>query len=181
MALKQIEAAEIPLVAGWLGEPANYQWLDFGRGVQRIDPVALRIMLQRDIHLLRTFTPDGDDGRPVGVVGLSDINRNFGTATLWVVLGDKQRAAQARRDARRHDEYGRRGLTTQALSEMLSIAFDELGLAAVNAWTLENNWRAQRLLDQLNFRLIGRQRSCHVMDGRRYDRLWYDLLAEEYS
>jgi RimJ/RimL family protein N-acetyltransferase len=167
MALKQIEAAEIPLVAGWLGEPRNYQWLDFGRGVQQIDSVALRIMLQRDIHLLRTFTADGNDSRPVGIVGLSDINRNFGTATIWAVLGEKQ--------------YGRRGLTTPALRELLSIAFDELGLAAVNAWTLENNRRGQRILDQLKFRLIGRQRSCHVMDGRRYDRLWYDLLAEEYS
>ena len=167
MALKQIEAAEIPLVAGWLSEPRNYQWLDFGRGVQRIEPVALRIMLQRDIHLLRTFTLDGDDSRPVGIVGLSDINRNFGTATLWAVLGEKQ--------------YGRLGLTTPAVRDLLSIAFHELGLAAVNAWTLEHNRRAQRILDQLNFRLFGRQRSCHVVDGRRYDRLWYDLLAEEYS
>lgn len=167
MSLRPVEMSDIPLVAEWLGDPANYQWLDFGRGVQRIDPVALRIMLQRDLHLLRLFNGDDGEARPIGIVGLSDIDRNFGTATLWAVLGEK--------------EYGRRRLTTQALREILSIGFGDLGLSVVDAWTLETNRGGQRILDELNFRFIGRQRSCHVVEGQRYDRLWYDLLAEEHS
>lgn len=167
MRLRPIESADIPRVAEWLGGEENYQWLDFGHGVQRLSPVALRIMVQRDIHLLRLFTPDEDEDRAVGLVGLSDIDRNFGTATLWAVLGDK--------------EYGRSGLTTRALSRLLTIGFREVGLAVVHAWTLETNRAGQRITEQLKFRFIGRQRSCHVVDGRRYDRLWYDLLAEEHE
>jgi RimJ/RimL family protein N-acetyltransferase len=164
--LKEIASEDIPLVAGWLGDPANYNWLDFGRGVQRVDEVALRVMLQRDIHLLRTFTTDDDD-RPVGLVGLSDINPSFGTATVWTVLGDKSAA--------------RRRVTTRAVGGLLTVGFRDLGLAAINAWTLEINRGGQRLIEALNFRFFGRQRRCHLMTGRYYDRLWYDMLAEEHQ
>ena len=35
--------------------------------------------------------------------------------------------------------------------------------------------------EDLGFRYIGRQRQCHVIDGRAYDRLLFDLLAEEFT
>lgn len=167
MRLKPFESADIPLVAGWLAQEENHRWLDFGRGLQRPGDIGLRVMIQRDIHVLRLYAPDEDADRPVGIVGLSDVDRNFGTATLWAVLGDK--------------EYGERRLTTRALSALLTIGFDEIGLTSVNAWTLEINRGGQRIMDHLKFQFIGRQRKCHVIDGRRYDRLWYDLLAEEHE
>lgn len=164
MKLKEIQREDIPLVAGWLSDPANYRWLDFGRGVQAVDAVALRIMLQRDIHLLRLFT--GDDDRPIGLVGLSDINRSFGTATAWTVLGDKAAARQ--------------GITTRAVGGILTLGFRDLGLASVDGWTLETNRGGKGVMERLNFKFIGRQRKCHRVDGCLYDRLWYDILAEEH-
>ncbi len=46
----------IELVAGWLGKPENYKWLDFGNGVQMVNPITLRIMTQRDIHVFRAYS-----------------------------------------------------------------------------------------------------------------------------
>lgn len=167
MILKEIGTAEVPIVAGWLSDPDNYRWLDFGRGVQAVDALALRIMLQRDIHLLRVFTADDDDEQPVGLVGLSDINRSFGTATVWAVLGRKS-AARGR-------------VTTRAVSRVLTLGFQDLGLASINGWTLETNRGGRKVMERLNFTFIGRQRKCHRVDDCLYDRLWYDLLAEEHQ
>ena len=124
---------------------------------------ALKVMTQRHMHLLRVFTSDGDDV-PIGVVGLSDIDRSFKTATAWVVLGNKR--------------YG--GQTTKAVSKLLTLGFAEVGLEAVNVWTVEVNTPGRRLIARLNFRYVGRLRRCHYIDGRPYDRLLFDLLASEY-
>lgn len=159
-------AALIEQVAGWLAQPENYKWLDFGNGVQVLTPITLKIMMQREIQVLRAYTADNGEGElPVGVVGLTNVDRNFKTASLWAVLGNKR--------------YG--GCTTDACRMMLTLAFGELGMAAVNAWTLEINRAGQRVLERLHFNYIGRLRQCHSMDGRRFDRLLYDLLANEHE
>jgi RimJ/RimL family protein N-acetyltransferase len=120
-------------------------------------------MTQRDLHVLRVYT--ADDDVPAGIAGLSNVDRKFRTGTLWAVLGNKR--------------YG--GCTTPALSGFLTYAFSELGLCAVNAWTVECNVAARRVLERLQFRYIGRQRRCHYVDGRPYDRLLFDLLASEHG
>jgi len=165
MKLLPLDSAErIELAAGWLSEPDNYKWLDFGNGIQKVSPVTLKIMTQRDLHVFRLYTADEGD-LPVGIVGLSNVDRNFKTGSLWAVLGRKR--------------YG--GGTSLACSKMLTVAFTELGLRSVNAWTVEINVAAQRVLERLHFRSIGRLRQCHVIDGQAYDRLLFDMLASEHQ
>ncbi len=125
-------------------------------------PVTLKVMTQRDLHVVRVYT-SMDEELPIGVVGLTNVDRNFGTASLWAVLGNKR--------------YG--GCTTRASSLMLTLAFTELGLRAVNAWTPDTNIAAQRVLQSLHFKYVGRMRQCHVLDGQPHDRLLFDLLAAE--
>ena len=154
----------IDLAAQWLGREENYKWLDFGDGVHALSLVSLRIMAQRDLHVLRMFTADDCD-LPIGIVALSDIRRQWKTAgSLWAVLGRKR--------------YG--GLTARAVSQLLTFGFVELGLEAVSAWTIECNVASRRVLEQLGFRYVGRQRRRHWIDGRPHDRLLYDLLATEH-
>lgn len=166
MRLIEPDAAVLERAAGWLGHPGNGRWLDFGDGVQSLTLPALILMSKRRAHVLRAFTADDAD-EPVGLVALSDVARTVGTARLWYVLGAK--------------EHARRGLTTRAVSRLLTLGFTELGLAAVNAWVVDGNAASVAVLERNGFRPVGRQRRCHVMDGRRYDRLLYDLLAEEHG
>jgi RimJ/RimL family protein N-acetyltransferase len=166
MKLISPDSAElIELVVSWLSRKENYQWLDFGDGRQLVSPEWLKIAMQRGTHVLRLFTSDFDDA-PIGVVGLHNVNRHFKTATLWVVLGDKS--------------YAGRGYATRATSQMLTLGFVELGLHAINTWIVEHN-PSVRVAANVHFRYIGRQRECHEIDGRRYDRLWFDLLASEHK
>jgi RimJ/RimL family protein N-acetyltransferase len=157
----------IRIAANWLGEERNYRWLDFGGGVQRLEPSALKIMSQRDSHVLRLFTADDDDQRPIGIVALSNIDQAFRTGTLWIVLGERQ--------------YSSKGYAYRACTAILKYGFDTLRLRAINAWAVECNYASLRTLKKMNFRLIGRQRQCHYLDGRAFDRLWFDLLANEHA
>lgn len=120
-------------------------------------------MCQRETDVLRVFTPDDGD-QPIGVVGLTYIHRKFKTALLWVMTGDKSFPAL--------------GYATLAASEILSYGFEVLGLRAIRGWVVEGN-PSIKILQRLGFNLIGRQRQCHCIDGRHYDRLLFDLLPSE--
>lgn len=166
MQLKPVDSPELlQLVAGWLAQKENYQWLDFGDGRQLVSPEWLKIAMQRGSYALRLFTSDLDDA-PIGVVGLSNVNPHFKTANIWVVLGDKSHAGQ--------------GYASRATSKMLTLGFQELGLQAIYTWIVEHN-PSIHVARRVNFRPIGRQRQCHYIDGRAYDRLWFDLLASEHE
>ena len=165
MRLLPLDTPEVlDLVASWLTRKENYQWLDFGNGRQIVTPTLLKIMAQRETHLMRVYM-GGQEDVPIGIVGLNSVDRTFGTATLWAVAGEKS--------------FRARGYVSLASSKLLTFAFRDLGLHAVNTWIVENN-PSLRSLERLNFRFIGRQRQCHVIEGRPYDRLLFDLLAAEH-
>ena len=151
------------LAAECLGKYDNYKWLDFGNSVQQVSPAALKMMAQRGLHVIRVYTAE-DGATLAGVVGLANVDPKFRAASVWAVLGKK-----------RHG-----GCTTPAVSRMLTLGFDELGLRSISAWTTETNIAAQRVLRALNFRYVGRMRRCHYVDGHPLDRLVFDLLASEH-
>ncbi len=153
------------LVASWLGRKENYQWLDFGGGRRAVTPALLKIMSQRDSHLMRVYTRPGTD-IPIGIVGLNNVDPTFKTGTLWGVAGETS--------------FHSRGYASIAASKLLGIAFRDLGLRAVNTWVVDHN-PSLRSVERMGFRFIGRQRLCHRIDGRPYDRLLFDLLAEEHQ
>jgi RimJ/RimL family protein N-acetyltransferase len=166
MRLVPLDSPErIRLVADWMSRRENYQWLDFGNGKQILTPEWLKIATQRETEVLRVFTTD-DEQTPAGVVGLTSVDRAFGTARVWVVAGEKS--------------FGARGYATRAASKLLTLGFRDLGLHAINTWIVDGN-PSLRIARRLNFTLIGRQRQCHLIDGRPHDRLWFDLLASEHE
>jgi RimJ/RimL family protein N-acetyltransferase len=162
--LRRIAPSEVDLLIAWLHCPDNYQWLDFGSGVQMLPPPAIKLMLQRDTNVIRVFTDPSDV--PIGVVGLSQIAASFSTAMLWYVLGDKR--------------YSGQGYTSRAVGTLMSLGFAELALQSISAWVVERNAASIRILEHNQFRLIGRQRRSHVIEGVSCDRLLFDVLKEEH-
>jgi RimJ/RimL family protein N-acetyltransferase len=75
--------------------------------------------------------------------------------------------------------FRNRGYSTIASSRFLTLAFQDLGLHVINTWAVEHN-PSLKTIERLGFRLIGRQRRCHCIDGRLFDRLLFDLLASEH-
>ena len=155
----------LALVAHWLAQKENHQWLDFGNGRRIVTPALLKIMAQRPAHFMRAYTSDRDD-TPIGICGLSSVDLTFRSATLWGAQGDQR--------------FRNRGLGTLAAAKVLTLGFRDLGLRTINTWVAEGN-PSLRLIQRLNFRFIGRQRSCHLIDGLAVDRLLFDLLASEHE
>jgi len=163
--LKPIETLElVDQVAAWLAAKENAQWLDFGDGQKTVTPAWVKIVARSPRHILRVFT--SDTGEPIGVAALGTIDHTFKTATLWFVLGDKR--------------YARCGYTTRAAAEIVRAGFLEMGLHAINTWTVEGN-PSVNIIRRLHFRAVGRQRQCHWIDGSPRDRLLFDILAAEHS
>ncbi len=163
MYLFPIHEDRLALVADWLGNPENFKWLHFGQGVQQLSGVSLKVMLAKKMHELRLFGENPE--KPAGVVALSDINKEFGSATLWYVLGDKSQSGK--------------GFTTRAAKRMIAEGFDSLELESIYAWAVEENKPSVKVLTNCGFKYIGRRRKGHRIDGEYKDVLLFDLLAEE--
>lgn len=105
------------------------------------------------------------DGRVVGTITLSGVVRGpFRSASLgYWTAGDQQG----------------RGLATAAVAAVCRLAADELGLHRIEASTLVDNVRSQRVLEKCGFEPIGlAPRYLHI-DGRWRDhRLFQRILHD---
>ena len=163
MTIEPLTDADVPTVAGWLARPDVHRWLDFGRGRQQLPPAALSLMLRQDAQQMRLVRDDG--GRAVGVVTLGDINTASRSAALWYVIGEPQATG--------------RGHATRAVAAILVEAFGPLRLHAVQAWAVDVNAASIRVLENNGFHRAGRLRACHLIEGRLYDRVLFDRLADD--
>jgi RimJ/RimL family protein N-acetyltransferase len=158
---------DLETIASWLAEPPISKWLDFGTE-RPLTALALKYGISQGSMRLFTYAPaDGEEEAPVGVVGLSDIHPRFRTALLWYALGEPSFAGQ--------------GLTGRAAKEVVRIGFQDLDLRAINAWVVVGNEASVRILENIGFRRIGRQRRCHLIEGRRRDRLLFDIVSSEFA
>jgi [ribosomal protein S5]-alanine N-acetyltransferase len=107
----------------------------------------------------------GPGGRVAGRITLSGIVRGpFQSCAVgyWVGVAD-----------------GGRGLATAALAEIVGIAFGELGLHRVQAETLLDNVRSQRVLDHNGFARFGLAPSYLKIAGRWQDHIMYQRVNDE--
>ncbi|HHW09165.1 MAG TPA: GNAT family N-acetyltransferase [Firmicutes bacterium] len=113
---------------------------------------------------LGIFLPDGT---VIGDVALQDIDWRNRSCTIGMGIAKI--------------EHRSKGYGTEAARLMLEYGFNNLGLERISANTLEQNKGAQRVMEKLGFTLEGVERKAVYFAGRRWDRLTYGLLREEYD
>ncbi|MCM8749560.1 GNAT family N-acetyltransferase [Thermomicrobiaceae bacterium CFH 74404] len=106
------------------------------------------------------------DDRPVGNIGLHEIDFQSGTSEVGIVIGERS-------------VWGR-GYATEALSLLVDYAFTVLGLNQVWLRYVAMNERARQVYDRVGFREAGRLREAVRVGQRRYDLVFMDLLAREF-
>ena len=109
----------------------------------------------------------GSPPRPVGTVGLSEINRSQGTAEFGILIGEK--------DARG------RGIARQASRLLLGYGFNTLDVARIYLHVFADNAPAIALYRALGFREEGRLRAHRLRKGVGTDVLVMGLLRSEWS
>lgn len=121
--------------------------------------------LQGNVHIrLGIFLPDDT---VIGDIALQDIdwkNRSCGLGISITKL-----------------EYRCKGYATDAAKAIIDFGFNNIGFERIYSSTLEHNIGSQKVLEKCGFTLEGRERKARYFAGKRYDRLIYGLLKDEYK
>ncbi|KPN94638.1 GNAT family N-acetyltransferase [Lysinibacillus sp. ZYM-1] len=78
------------------------------------------------------------------------------------------------------EEYWHSGIMSEAVNEVLSIGFNQLGLVRIQAIVAEENIASRSLLTKFHFKEEGylRQYECHSVTGECRDMLIYSLVQK---
>lgn len=107
-----------------------------------------------------------NDGTVIGDIALQDIDKNNRSCSIGIGFAKIENRLKG---------YGK-----QAVCIMLDYAFNYLGLERITANTLEINVPAQKSLEKIGFKLEGIERKAIYLNGKKYSRLNYAILKEEY-
>ena len=105
--------------------------------------------------------------KAIGGVSLRHIGYVAGIAEFGIVISDKA--------------YWGRGYGTETTILMLDYAFTILGLHSVMLTTYSYNHRAIRAYTRAGFREFGRWREAQRIGSKRYDVVFMDCLATEFT
>lgn len=103
----------------------------------------------------------------VGTLSLENINYNNRTAVLGIFIGDS--------------EYRSNGYGTEAIRLLLDFAFNYVNLNSIKLDVLSCNERAIKCYKKCGFKEVGRWRKSKYVNGKYYDTIIMDILAEEFS
>ncbi len=106
-------------------------------------------------------------GRCVGSVRLHSVNEVDHRAILAIGIHDPDLLGQ--------------GIGQEAMTLILTHAFDTMGLHRVSLRVLEYNHRAIAAYKKVGFVEEGREREAGLVQGKRYDDLIMGVLAHEYQ
>ena len=107
------------------------------------------------------------DDELIGTIGLENISHLRRIATLGIFIGDKES---------RNKGYG-----TEAIKLLLEYGFQYLNLNNIKLDLMEFNERAYRCYQKCGFKEYGRRRKCNFINGKYYDTIEMDILAEEFE
>jgi len=107
------------------------------------------------------------DGTVIGDVALQDIDWKNRSCSIGIGLSKK--------------EYRSKGYGAEAVKAIIDYGFSNVGLERITASTLEQNIGAQRSLEKCGFILEGKERKAVYFAGKKWDRLNYAILSEEFN
>ena len=108
-----------------------------------------------------------DTDKLLGSISLMNINNINRTATLGIFIGNKK--------------YRSKGYGTEAIKLILDYGFNYLNLNNIKLDLVEFNLRALSCYKKCGFKEYGRRRRCKFIDGKYYDIIEMDILADEFK
>ena len=154
------------MVMSWLGRPEIHKWLDFGDGRTLLSEGQFTFLVRNPANRVNLFCDTRTDA-PVGVIALQGIRNAARYGLQWGLRGNF--------------EAGGRLVSMHAIYCNLDLAFNELGLATVQAWCVASNRPSLMVTRRAGYREMGRMRQAHLMDGALHDRIILDITAEEWA
>jgi RimJ/RimL family protein N-acetyltransferase len=150
-------------------------WLNDMEVAQYLTLAYRLVSLSNEKEILEKFSRQGDHYAIVesksdeliggcGLLNLDHINR---ISEVGIFIGDKN--------------CWNKGYGEEALRLLLDYSFNILNLNNVMLNTYSFNTRAIRCYRKIGFKEIGRRRQAKVIQGKSYDIIYMDILAEEFT
>lgn len=150
----------------WLNDFETTDYI--GRSHLLISVESERKYLQDKINEQGVFVIiDIKEDKLIGTVGLHEIDHFKRIATLGIFIGDKA--------------YREKGYGTEAIRLILDYGFNYLNLNNIKLDLMEFNERALACYKKCGFKEYGRRRKCNFVNGKYYDTIEMDILAEEFK
>jgi len=147
------------LIAGWLSRPDTNRWLTSEWRNRKVSSSMIAIAVRNKKN--RLFLVKSDE-MPSGLVGLSDIDLDDKTSMIWYFLGNL--------------ELSCKGVISEAVRKLVSLAFHDMGLLSVYAWIMENNIASEKVLYKVGFSKAGCIRLATNSSGIQVNRIYFDLI-----
>ncbi len=154
------------LVHEWIHDPRAKCWLDLGGGRQDMSKRDLFLMVTSARNHARLFRLPGQD-EPLGLICLNDSVNLMGSAEAWGVRGVYSGAPA--------------NISASAFVLALASGFVDLGREVIGSWVVDCNQFSVAMHLKLGFQETGRMRNRHLMNGRHYDRVLFDMTRSEFA
>ena len=168
VALRPAQSADAIYLSQWRDEPS----------VRQFQPLGTASLSQLQAELGRQEMTDlyrGKGDKFQWIIRLED--RSIGWITLVVTNWDH---GLAEIGYALSTDFQRRGLMTQALTQLLAELFLRTKLERVEARCAVDNTGSQRVLERLGFHREGRLRDYFVLRGNRVDNYLYAILRRDF-
>ena len=152
-ALRPVEERDYEAIRDWQNDPEVWWWQDYERSFSLADIAECE---ERARHEGHSFVIEVD-GRAIGCIGLNSFRRRDRICSLYVFIGDR--------------EYWGKGYGVEAISTLLSYAFDHFDLHRVELWCLASNERAIRAYQKAGFVREATLPERSWKDGKWHDRV----------
>ncbi len=163
---RNIEDAE--LYVKWMND---FDVTDFtGRSSQMMDIEGEKEYLNSASKRTNNFSfaiVKEEDDKLIGSAGLEKINYITRVGTIGIMIGDQEN---------REKGYG-----TETINLLLDFGFNYLNLNCINLNVMEFNPRAIACYKKCGFKEMGRMRKNAYVNGKYYDKLYMDILKEEFD
>ena len=151
------------------------EWLNDFSVTDYIGRSQMIVTLKGEKEFLETEPDNGivlvivtlEENKLIGTISLDNINRVSRTASLGIFIGDKN--------------YRSKGYGTEAIMLILDYGFNYLNLNNIKLDLMEFNERAFNCYKKCGFKEYGRRRKSEFVNGKYYDKISMDILAEEFK
>jgi RimJ/RimL family protein N-acetyltransferase len=161
--LRPMTEADLPLKVQWYNDPDIRKTLIVDEQFE-LDRTLEWFESVRNSDSRLDLVIETDDGKPIGLIGLVNIDRSHKTAEIVIVIGDK--------------DYWGKGVMLEAESLLIEYAFSQMHLEKIWAQARTNNIASMITMKKLGFQIKETLPAHAVIAGRPVD-VFHVVLARE--
>ena len=166
--LRAFEREDLEIVLRWVNDEEVTKYLSDSLiyPVSRADEMKWIESISNANHKEKILAVETLKGELIGSIGLTNINWVERKAEMGIMIGEK--------------DHWNKGYGSDAVREILRLAFERMNLNRIYLRVFENNPRAIRVYERCGFRKEGTLRHDHFHGQQYFDTIIMGILRSEY-